>query len=122
MSEERKRWTPERDQELRGFLKSGLRNSQIATEMGITFGAVTSRLSKLNLTSIRGKRLQSEGLKAARKLIATTNMKNARRRRLASKFPIANLSAVIAASNVQVTKLPPGVSLGWRPSWWKAFA
>lgn len=42
------------------------------------------------------------------------------RRVIASKYEpnsTAELRALVAASNVKVTRLPPGPHLGWTPSW-----
>lgn len=45
-----------------------------------------------------------------------------RRHALAKKFPAstATLAAVIAAAQVQITRLPLGAHIGWRPSWFKS--
>jgi GcrA cell cycle regulator len=64
-------WTTERVEQLKSFLDAGLSCGQIAREIGVTRNAVIGKVSRLNLSRLKGPRERNAAPRAARPRIVT---------------------------------------------------
>lgn len=113
----------ERDNLILDRWAAGIPAKEIAREFNLSH----TRISDIALDAraagdpraVKRRKAGSKNYVAVGKAMRNSNINRFRIRRIAAKFPssAADLTAAITKSTIPVTKLPPGVHIGWRPSW-----